>query len=74
MGSWAESGFKFSCWRCVFVCVICVYEYVGFSITLRYCNAHYIAARLQSVPWVKFTGLAITGVNNPALSVALLPV
>lgn len=41
---------------------------------IRDCSASYIASRLQLVPWVKFTGLAIMGVNNPALSVTLLPV
>lgn len=63
----------------MYVCVICVYEYVGGGGILdhseiRDCSASYIASRLQLVPWVKFTGLAIMGVNNPALSVTLLPV
>lgn len=41
---------------------------------IRDYTASYIASRWQSVPRVKFTGPAIMVVNNPALSVTLLPV
>lgn len=41
---------------------------------IRECAACYMASGLKSVPWVKFTGLAIMRVNNPALSESLLPV
>lgn len=60
----------------VYVCVICVFMWEGVldHSEIRDCSASYIASRLQLVPWVKFTGLAIMGVNNPALSVTLLPV
>lgn len=41
---------------------------------IRDCPVRYMARRLQLVPWVKFTGPAIMGVNNPALWVTPLPV
>lgn len=61
---------------CLCVCNLRVRVYKGVldHSETGVCTARYIASRWQSVPWVKFTGLAIMVVNNPALPVTPLPV
>lgn len=57
----------------VSVCV-CMWEEDLDHPTITHWPACYKASRPHSTPWVKFTGLAIMGVNNPVLSVTVLPV